>query len=174
MDPEKVAATQADQTADTQDEFFNATTGQGMGAHAENQRLNFSNLKRTYDLHQTLDTMALIQGQLGTSPVHGIMVQALQNAVENANLAAKSYLEHNNLAHDSYWNPVSAGTGMNLTAGAVPANRATDVASAGVASTIPASVTSAIEQLMQVLATATTSIANVLNQVQPKTPSATS
>src|SRR5512146_2061812 len=47
-------------------------------------------------------------------------------------MVGKRSSELNNLAHDSFWNPVASGAGMNLTAGAVPANRATDVSAAGV------------------------------------------
>jgi hypothetical protein len=52
--------------------------------------------------------------------------------VETANMVSKRSVERINLAHDSFWNPVANGAGMNLTAGAVPANRATDVSAAGV------------------------------------------
>ncbi len=80
-------------------------------------------------------------------------------------------------------NPVTRGSGANLTAGAVPANRATDVSAAGVgvdaqsvaaavAKQVDATITpvlATLQQIVQALATATTSIANVVNQAQPKT-----
>jgi hypothetical protein len=111
-----------------------------------------------------------------------IASQALQNAVETANMVGKRSIELNNLAHDSFWNPVASGAGMNLTAGAVPANRATDVSAAGVsvdaqaiaaavAKQVDATVTpvlATLQQIVQALTTATTAIGNVVNQVQPK------
>ena len=87
---------------------------------------------------------------------------------------------------DALWtdelNPVTRGAGSNITAGAVPANRAIDVAAAGasvsaeavaaaVAKQVDASVTpviAALQQIVQALATATTAIGNVVNQAQPK------
>ena len=166
----------------TADEFDNASATGG-ATHNENQRITYANLKRTYDVYQDLAVQAARQAQIEQTRMNQIASQALQNAVETANMVAKQHMQLNNLAHDSFWNPVAAGTGMNLTAGAVPANRATDVAAAGagvaaetvagaVAKQVDASVApviAALQQIIQALATATTSIGNVVAQAQPKT-----
>ena len=80
-------------------------------------------------------------------------------------------------------NPVTTGAGDTLRSAAYTPNRATDVASAGVgvsAEAVSASVANTLtvtlaplmailQQVVQALATATTSTANVVNQAQPKT-----
>lgn len=182
--PEVATPNQAEREFETgTDEAFKQQSQTGGAAHAENQRVTYSNIKRTYDVYQDLDVQAARQGQIEVARMNQIAAQALQNAVETANMVAKRNIEYTNLAHDSYWNPVSAGTGMNLTAGSVPANRAIDVAAAGtgvsaeavaaaVAKSVDATITpvlATLQQILQALATATTSIANVVNQAQPKT-----
>lgn len=138
--PEVATPNQAEREFETgTDETFKANNTEKANNHAENQRITFANLKRTYDIYQDLDVQSARQSQTEIARLNNIAAQALQNSVETANLVAKRNLELNNLAHDSFWNPVAAGTGMNLTAGAVPANRVVDTAAAGVAATIPAS-----------------------------------
>ena len=181
--PEAATPNQGEREFETgADEAFKNANATGGAAHNENQRVTYANIKRTYDVYQDLDVQAARQGQTEQTRMNQIASQALQNAVETANMVAKQHLQLNNLAHDSFWNPVAAGTGMNLTAGAIPANRATDVAAAGagvaaetvaaaVAKQVDASVTpviAALQQIVQALATATTAIGNVVNQAQPK------
>lgn len=171
---------------------------------------NAANVKRTYDAYQHPNlehvennqrlfeqSAANLQQQLAA--LNNITTQALQNAVENANLASKQTIRtveeisgqtrrHVDLAGDSFWNPVSAGAGMNLTAGAAPANRIVDTTgavaagavnadiaaiAAAVAKQVDATVTPvllALQQMLQAVAAMQASIANVLAQVQPKTP----
>jgi hypothetical protein len=182
--PEVATPNQAEREFETgMDESFKNTNATGGATHNENQRVTYANIKRTYDVYQDLDVQAARQSLIETTRLNQIASQALQNAVETANMVGKRNLELNNLAHDSFWNPVASGAGMNLTAGAVPANRATDVSAAGVgvdAQTVAAAVAkqvdatitpvlATLEQIVQALATATTSIANVVNQAQPKT-----
>lgn len=138
------------------DEFFKA--------HSE---LTAANEKRTYDAYQDLDLQSARRTQLQFDQLQNVALQALQNSVESANMVAKQAIRHSDIAIDNQWNPVQQGTGDNITAGSIPANRATDVAAAGV-STANIAV---LEQLIQALTTATTGIANVLNQVQPKVQS---
>lgn len=176
---------------------FETGTDEFFKAHSE---LTATNAKRTYDAYQHPDlahihnsqqifqqSAANLQGQLAT--LNQLTVQALQNAIQathqtsqnsitTADMQAKQYLKHSDLAADSYWNPVSAGAGMNLTAGAVPANRATDVAAAatGVAAAgqavaaeaVGAAVGIAVNAALTPLLATLTSIANVLAQTQPK------
>lgn len=176
----------------------------------DNQGILFANAKRTFDAYQhaglehvhnnqRLFDQAAANLQTQLASINSITTQHLQNAVAAAqqtnqniistsDMQAKQYLKHSDLAADSYWNPVSAGAGMNLTAGAVPANRfvdttgavaagqvAVDTAAIGaaVAKSVDASITpvlAVLQQIVQALSTATTSIANVVNQAQPKTP----
>ena len=162
---------------------FETGTDEFFKAHSE---LTAINAKRTYDAYQDLDLGIARRSQLQFDQIQNVALQALQNSVETANMVAKQAIRHADVAADALWtdelNPVTRGAGSNLTAGAVPANRATDVAAAGtgvaaetvaaaVAKQVDASITpvlATLQQIVQALATATTSIANVVNQAQPK------
>jgi hypothetical protein len=182
--PEVATPNQGEREFETgTDESFKNANATGSEAHNENQRVTYANIKRTYDVYQDLDVQAARQSLIEQTRLNQIASQALQNAVETANMVGKRSIELNNLAHDSFWNPVASGAGMNLTAGAVPANRATDVSAAGVgvdaqavaaavAKQVDATITpvlATLQQIVQALATATTAIGNVVNQAQPKT-----
>ncbi|MEN6537170.1 MAG: hypothetical protein ABFD89_26170 [Bryobacteraceae bacterium] len=182
--PEVATPNQAEREFETgTDEAFKNANATGTATHNENQRVTYANIKRTYDVYQDLDIQAARQAQIEQTRLNQIASQALQNAVETANMVSKRSIELNNLAHDSFWNPVASGAGMNLTAGAVPANRATDVSAAGVgvdaqavaaavAKQVDATITpvlASLQQIVQALTTATTAIANTVNQAQPKT-----
>ncbi|MCC6363132.1 MAG: hypothetical protein IT165_06375 [Bryobacterales bacterium] len=182
--PEVATPNQGEREFETgSDESFKSVNASASATHTENQRVTYANIKRTYDVYQDLDVQAARQALIEQTRLNQIASQALQNAVETANMVGKRSIELNNLAHDSFWNPVASGAGMNLTAGAVPANRATDVSAAGVgvdaqavaaavAKQVDATITpvlATLQQIVQALATATTSIANVVNQAQPKT-----
>jgi hypothetical protein len=185
--PEVATPNQAEREFETgTDESFKNTSATAGAAHNENQRVTFANIKRTYDVYQDLDIQAARQALTEQTRLNQIASQALQNAVETANMVAKQSIRHADVAADALWtdelNPVSRGAGSNLTAGSVPANRATDVSAAGVgvdaqavaaavAKQVDATVTpvlATLEQLVQALATATTAITNVVNQAQPK------
>jgi hypothetical protein len=53
-----------------------------------------ANIKRTYDEMQqeSLETTKLVRKQM--NDIHALTVQVMQNAIENANLAAKRSLDH--------------------------------------------------------------------------------
>ena len=126
------------------------------------------------------------RSQLQFDQIQNVALQALQNSVETANMVAKQAVRHADVAADALWtdelNPITRGAGSNLTAGAVPANRATDVSAAGVgvdaqavaaavAKQVDATITpvlATLQQIVQALTTATTAIANMVNQAQPK------
>ena len=182
--PEVATPNQGEREFETgTDESFKNANASGSATHNENQRVTYANIKRTYDVYQDLDVQSARQSLIEQTRMNQIASQALQNAVETANMVGKRSVELNNLAHDSFWNPVASGAGMNLTAGAVPANRATDVSAAGVsvdaqavaatvAKQVDATITpvlATLQQIVQALATATTAIGNVVNQAQPKT-----
>ncbi len=185
--PEVATPNQGEREFETgTDESFKNANATGGAAHNENQRVTYANIKRTYDVYQDLDIQAARQSLVEQTRLNHIASQALQNAVETANMVAKQSIRHADVAADALWtdqlDPVSRGAGSNLTAGAVPANRATDVSAAGVAvdgQTVAAAVAkqvdatitpvlATLQQIVEVLATATTSIANVVNQAQPK------
>jgi RNA 3'-terminal phosphate cyclase len=186
--PDVATPNQAEREFETgTDEAFKNANVTGAAGHNENQRVTYANIKRTYDVYQDLDIQAARQAQVEQTRLNQIANQALQNAVETANMVGKQAIRHADVAADALWtdelNPVTRGSGANLTAGSVPANRATDVAAAGagvsaeavaaaVAKQVDASVTpviAALQQIVQALATATTAIGNVVNQAQPKT-----
>ena len=168
------------------DESFKNANATGSATHNENQRVTYANIKRTYDVYQDLDIQAARQALTEQTRLNQIATQALQNAVETANMVAKQSVRHADIAADALWtdelNPVVRASGANITAGAVPANRATDVSAAGVgvdaqavaaavAKQVDATVTpvlATLQQMIQALTTATTAIANVVNQAQPK------
>lgn len=170
--PEVATPNQGEREFETaSDEFFKA--------HSE---LTATNAKRTYDAYQDLDLVAARRSQLQFDQIQNVALQALQNAVETNNMIAKQAVKHADVAADAMWNPVQQGTADTLTAAGYTPNRAVDTASAGVsvgaeavaaavAKQVDATITpvlATLQQIVQALATATTSIANVVNQAQPK------
>jgi len=75
----------------------------------------FANMKRTYDEYQQSSLESIKQNQsyvqkvLSDSQVHfnnqqAVALQALQNAVETANMVGKQAVRHSDLAIDRQWN----------------------------------------------------------------------
>ena len=170
--PEVATPNQAEREFETgTDEFFKSQS-----------QINALNAKRTFDEFQNVTLVAANRAQSQSDILANLATQALQNAIETANMVGKQNIQLNALAHDSFWNPVSNGAGMNLTAGAVPANRAADVAAAGtsvsaeavsaaVAKQVDATITpvlAVLQQLVQGIASMNASMANVVAQTQPK------
>lgn len=170
--PEVATPNQAEREFETgTDEFFKSQS-----------QVNALNAKRTYDEYQAISLETARRGQTQADILNNLATQALQNAVETANMVGKQNIQLNALAHDSFWNPVANGAGMNLTAGAVPANRAVDVAAAGtsvsaeavsaaVAKQVDATITpvlAVLQQLVQGIASMNASMANVIAQTQPQ------
>ena len=88
------------------------------------------NAKRTYDeyQHESLESIrrnrTLVDRMAGLSVDHDqsirhLSVQALQNAVETANMVGKQAVRHGDIAIDQEWNPVQQGAADTLTARAV-------------------------------------------------------
>lgn len=138
-----------------------AETGMGERAQIDNaadSAIHRANVKRTADQAQTVDLQTLkvhqdlfnsvyTQSLTNLTQLNGIMAQAMQNAVTQANDAHKQKAEHSDLAHDSFWNPVSAGVGMGITAGGLPANRMVDTmgaVSTGAEATAAAAIAAAV------------------------------
>ena len=64
----------------------------------------FANIKRTYDLHQTLDTKAINDANKHAAVLDNLATQALQNAIETANMISKQAVKHSDIACDRIWN----------------------------------------------------------------------
>ncbi len=121
--PEVATPNQAEREFETgTDESFKNANATGSEAHNENQRVTYANIKRTYDVYQDLDVQAARQSLIEQTRINQIASQALQNAVETANLVGKQAVRHADVAADALWtdelNPVMRGSGANLTAGA--------------------------------------------------------
>jgi hypothetical protein len=103
------------------DEFYKSTLG-------EKDSLLFANRKRTYDEYQqeSLETIrhnrsyalkTLSDASQNDAARQAIANQALQNAVETANMVSKQVVRHGDLAVDRQWNidevsDLSAKTGV--------------------------------------------------------------
>ena len=123
--PEVATPNQAEREFETgTDESFKNANATGGAAHNENQRVTYANIKRTYDVYQDLDVQAARQSLIETTRLNQIASQALQNAVETANMVGKQAIRHADVAADALWtdelNPVTRGAGSNITAGAYP------------------------------------------------------
>ena len=120
--PEVATPNQAEREFETgTDESFKNANATGSEAHNENQRVTYANIKRTYDVYQDLDIQAARQSLIEQTRLNQIASQALQNAVETANMVGKQAIRHADVAADALWtdelNPVTRGAGSNLTAG---------------------------------------------------------
>jgi Fe2+ or Zn2+ uptake regulation protein len=104
-------------------------------------QLNYLNGKRTYDEYQheslrDIRSNATLVNRMATlatdhdGQVRNIAIQALQNAVETANVVGKNVLinldnvqkqhtAHRDVATDNLWNPIQQGAGDAVTARAV-------------------------------------------------------
>ena len=63
-----------------------------------------ANLKRTYDEFQDVSLTAARRSQVEYDAVRNVSLQALQNAVETANMIGKQAVAHRDLAIDREWN----------------------------------------------------------------------
>lgn len=63
-----------------------------------------ANDKRTYDVYQTADLDGLHRSRALTEKFDSLCFQAMQNAVETANMVGKQAVRHSDLAIDRQWN----------------------------------------------------------------------
>lgn len=63
-----------------------------------------ANLKRTYDEFQDVSLIAARRSQTHYDQVSNVSLQALQNAVESANMLSKQAIAHRDIAIDREWN----------------------------------------------------------------------
>jgi hypothetical protein len=96
----------------------------------ENSGLLFSNNKRTYDEYQEVSLESikrnrsyidktLSDAQSYDNQARNIANQALQNAVETANMVGKQAVRHGDIAIDGQWNPVQQGAADTMVVKAV-------------------------------------------------------
>jgi len=62
------------------------------------------NAKRTYDQAQSTDLAAQLGDQNQRNTLNNLATQALQNAVETANMVGKQAVRHSDIAIDRQWN----------------------------------------------------------------------
>lgn len=132
---------------------------------ASHSQIIAANEKRTYDEYQELSLTSARRAQADFDRLQMLSTQALQNAITTADMVAKQAIRHGDIAIDNQWNPVTNGAGNNLTAGAVPANRVTDTAAAGVAATVPASADVRIVDTVGQLTTQVSALAALVSQL---------
>ena len=65
--------------------------------NVEQSEIIFANIKRTYDAYQDLDLTH-------ARTVNQLTAQALQNAIESANMISKQAIKHADVACDRIWN----------------------------------------------------------------------
>jgi hypothetical protein len=147
---------------------------------AQRSQVNFDNLQQVS--LRALNASVDLQAQLNQKILSGFDQNAVELAATNSQRARHSDMWAYEQAYD-LGNPVTTGAGDTLRSAAYTPNRATDVASAGVgvsAEAVSASVANTLtvtlaplmailQQVVQALATASTSTANTVNQAQPKT-----
>ena len=100
--PEAATPNQGEREFETgTDESFKNANATGSEAHNENQRVTYANIKRTYDVYQDLDIQAARQSLIEQTRLNQIASQALQNAVETANMVGKQAIRHADVAADA-------------------------------------------------------------------------
>jgi len=70
----------------------------------EQSELDYINAKRTYDTYQDLDLQEARRVQRYADDLHALTMQAMQNAIESANMVSKQAIRHGDLAIDRQWN----------------------------------------------------------------------
>jgi hypothetical protein len=122
--PEVATPNQAEREFETgTDEYFKHQSQVNAGA----ANVLFANIKRTYDeyQHESLESIRrnrtvadklVSDAQQFDNQRQVIANQALQNAVETANIVAKQAVRHGDIAIDAQWNPVQQGTADTMLA----------------------------------------------------------
>jgi hypothetical protein len=126
----------ADQPPDTRvpdrQEDFENESQRNAAEQTDSQTAWEVNRKRTYDVYQDLDIQAARAAHKLSDKLDNIAVQALQNAVETANMVGKQAIRHSDVACDALWtdelNPVTRGEGNVITGQAGVNNQAASTA----------------------------------------------
>lgn len=135
------------------DESFKQSSTAQAGYAAENERVIFANIKRTYDEYQqeSLESIkrnrsyvdkVLSDAQTYDNTKQQIAMQALQNAVETANMVGKQAVRHGDIAIDRQWNlEVSQGAAEGVVTRAITLD---DASLKAIGATVAAAVASAL------------------------------
>lgn len=145
------------------DEQFKQTGASQAGYAGENERVIFANIKRTYDEYQheslesirnnrTIVTKLVSDAQQFDNARQAIANQALQNAIETANMVGKNavvnvdalqkqHTAHRDIAADNLWNPVQQGAGDAVTMRSITLD---DASLKGIGAAIAAAVAAAL------------------------------
>src|SRR3974390_252238 len=111
-DPNNAPGVPDEKVKDTQEFFENMS------------QTNAANVKKTYDEFQDISLASARRSQVHFDQLNNVALQAVQNAVETANMVGKQAIKHADVAADALWtdelNPVTRGAGSNITAGGVP------------------------------------------------------
>lgn len=94
-----------------------------------------ANFKRTYDEFQDISLVAARRSQSDFDGIRNVSLQALQNAVESANMLGKQAIAHRDIAIDREWN-------IDEVAGLVAAMGRTDVFKEAIEAAVARSVQS--------------------------------
>jgi hypothetical protein len=147
--PQVATPNQAEREFETgTDEFFKNQSQ----VNAGHGNVLFANIKRTYDEYQqeSLESIKrnrsivdklVSDAQQYDNQRQVIANQALQNAVETANMVSKQAVRHGDIAIDGQWNPVQQGAGDTLTARAVSID---DVSLKAIGAVVAAAVADAL------------------------------
>lgn len=98
-----------------------------------------TNAKRTYDLAQSTDLAAQVGDSTQRLTLNNLATQALQNAIETANMVSKQAVRHSDIAIDRQWN-------VNETDYAAEAILRGDTAKEALAATIAVAVAKALNE----------------------------
>ena len=105
------------QTADTNVEELMALLSALAGGNSQfHEALNRLNAKRTYDEAQSTDLVSRVGSNDYRNAVQNLTVQALQNAVETANMVGKQAVAHRDIAINSQWTTDKEGFEAAVTA----------------------------------------------------------
>jgi len=114
----------------------------------------FANIKRTYDEFQQESLESIRRNRSHIDKIVSdaeqydnqrqvIANQALQNAVETANMIGKQAVRHGDIAIDNQWNPVEQGAGEAMVIKAVQLD---DASVKAIAAALAAAVTEALSR----------------------------
>lgn len=93
------------QTADTNvEELLSLLSGLAGGNDKFMEGINRLNAKRTYDQAQSFDQGVQYNDVISRQRINQVAEQALQNAVETANMVGKQAVRHAEIAIDRQWN----------------------------------------------------------------------
>jgi hypothetical protein len=93
------------QTADTNvEELLALLSGLAGGNDKFMEAINRLNAKRTYDQAQSFDQGVQYNDVISRQRINQVAEQALQNAVETANMVGKQAVRHAEIAIDRQWN----------------------------------------------------------------------